>query len=331
VTKAAVLVTVLETTPRVLGERRLRTLRDLAAHAAAPATAHEACMTAAQALAGNAADLPFALLYLHDATGTEARVAGTVGLEAGTPLTPPLVDLMVDAGATAPWPLERVARTGRAAVVTGLDTRDAPPLGPDATPSPHTALVVPIRLAGQDGLSGLLVAGINPQRALDDAYRGFIDLVAQQIARAVATARTSEDARQRVRERTALLRLTEEGRAQAEAAVQVRNEVLTVAAHDLRAPLANVVGRMQRVQQRLARGHAVDPVWIAAQAQSVVDTVQRMLVTIADLSDVVQVRLGGTLDLDRQPVDLSALTQAVAGEAEAEAFRGRCAKGRAGW
>ncbi len=190
---------------------------------------------------------------------------------------------------------------------------------------------MPIRLAGQDGLSGLLVAGINPQRALDDAYRGFIDLVAQQIARAVATARTSEDARQRVRERTALLRLTEEGRAQAEAAVQVRNEVLTVAAHDLRAPLANVVGRMQRVQQRLARGHAVDPVWIAAQAQSVVDTVQRMLVTIADLSDVVQVRLGGTLDLDRQPVDLSALTQAVAGEAEAEAFRGRCAKGRAGW
>ena len=53
---------------------------------------------------------------------------------------------------------------------------------------------MPIRLAGQDGLSGLLVAGINPQRALDDAYRGFIDLVAQQIARAVATggARGSE-------------------------------------------------------------------------------------------------------------------------------------------
>ncbi len=84
-----ILVTVLETTPRVLGERRLRTLHDLAARSGAATTVREACVSAARALADNPADIPFALLYLLDATGGAARLAATVALEPGTAATPP--------------------------------------------------------------------------------------------------------------------------------------------------------------------------------------------------------------------------------------------------
>jgi len=310
-----ILVTVLETTRRVLGERRLRTLRDLAAAAGTATTAWEACATAARALAGNAADIPFALLYLLDATGTEARLAGTAGLKPGTPTSPSVIALAPETSAASPWPLARALRTGPAAVAPGLDARRALPGGQGDTPGPHTALVVPVTPAGQDRPAGLLVAGVNPQRALDDDYRGFFDLVAQQIARSLADAQTVEEMAEA---RATLLRQAEEGRAQAEAAVRLRDEVLSVTAHDLRSPLTILVGRAQLVQQRLAGPRALDPAWISAQVQSVVDTARRMLDTISDLSDVVQVRLGGALDLDREPVDLSALLRAVAVEAEAD-------------
>ena len=42
-------------------------------------------------------------------------------------------------------------------------------------PEPTTsAIVLPVAKPGQNaGAAGVLVAGINPRRALDDAYRGF--------------------------------------------------------------------------------------------------------------------------------------------------------------
>src|SRR5436190_312227 len=74
-----------ETTRRVLEERRLKTLRDLGAAAAEAKTAEEACAIATAVLGGNPYDLPFALLYLLDADGRQAQLAGAAGLCAGSP------------------------------------------------------------------------------------------------------------------------------------------------------------------------------------------------------------------------------------------------------
>ena len=63
------LAIVAETSDRVQGERRLRTLRDLASVAPHAETAEQACDNAARALALNPADVPFALLYLLDPEG----------------------------------------------------------------------------------------------------------------------------------------------------------------------------------------------------------------------------------------------------------------------
>ncbi|HEX3529429.1 MAG TPA: hypothetical protein VH988_20415 [Thermoanaerobaculia bacterium] len=80
-TVGGVLVTVTETTERILGARRLGTLQALAARTQEAATVEAACEAAAAVLAENPADLPFALLYLLSPGGTGAKLAGAAGLD----------------------------------------------------------------------------------------------------------------------------------------------------------------------------------------------------------------------------------------------------------
>ena len=72
-----VLATVHEITEKV--DRRAPgrdALRDLGARAGEAKTAEEACAIAAATLAAHGKDVPFALLYLIDAEGKQARLAG---------------------------------------------------------------------------------------------------------------------------------------------------------------------------------------------------------------------------------------------------------------
>jgi GAF domain-containing protein len=57
--------------------------------------------------------------------------------------------------------------------------------------------VVPIRSNIPLELAGFLVAGISAHLKLDELYRSFLDLVATQIATAIANARAYEEERKR--------------------------------------------------------------------------------------------------------------------------------------
>ncbi|HEV8189844.1 MAG TPA: hypothetical protein VGP83_18965, partial [Pyrinomonadaceae bacterium] len=63
-----------ETTGRVVGERRLQTLRDLGRTVIEGRSAEEACDVAVKTLAENPYDVPFALVYLLDDDATHARL-----------------------------------------------------------------------------------------------------------------------------------------------------------------------------------------------------------------------------------------------------------------
>jgi hypothetical protein len=65
---------VTETTERVLGERRLRALRGLAAVAVDARDAEHACRIFVDVLAGHTNEVPFALVYLLDSEGQHARL-----------------------------------------------------------------------------------------------------------------------------------------------------------------------------------------------------------------------------------------------------------------
>src|SRR5947209_5900666 len=75
-----VFVTVIETTDRVIGERRLQTLRELAAQTSEARSTESAVTRAIATLTNNALDVPFALVYLLDASQEVAVLQGSAGI-----------------------------------------------------------------------------------------------------------------------------------------------------------------------------------------------------------------------------------------------------------
>ncbi|MCA1995036.1 MAG: PAS domain-containing protein, partial [Coleofasciculus sp. S288] len=170
--------------------RRLKALRDLALQTSGAKTELEACRIAADILSAHPGDVSFALLYLLDRTQTEqAQLLETVGCEPGTLASP----LRVDTASPGIWPFDTVLKTGQAVVATDLSHRMSCPSPVSWSEPPHTALVLPITPSGQSQPAGFLVAGISSQLVLDDEYRTFLELVAGQIATAVAKARAEEE------------------------------------------------------------------------------------------------------------------------------------------
>ncbi len=192
------LCVVTEETERTLGERRLRTLRELAARTTGEAkSVGEACQTAAHTLAENPHDLPFVLIYLLDADARSAQLAATAGLPDASPAAPERIDLVDSDGHPPAWPLRTVLDSGQAEIVTELEKRFGPLPGGAWPDAPRQAVVLPIAKPGQTRLAGFLVAGVSPRLVLNDAYRGFFDLLAGQVGTAVTNARAYEEERQR--------------------------------------------------------------------------------------------------------------------------------------
>ena len=111
---------VIETTEKVIGERRLRTLRDLAARTKGAATEDETYAAAAATLAENPQDVPFALLYQVDDQGTVAHRKAAIGIEPGEATAPERVTL---GAAGDRWLMQSVAGSGQSALLTDLRAR----------------------------------------------------------------------------------------------------------------------------------------------------------------------------------------------------------------
>jgi PAS domain S-box-containing protein len=185
-----------EETQRVIGQRRLKALQELAARTTTEVNSEEqACESVTRLLTEHALDVPFALIYLLEENGRAARLAGATGIAPGSPAAPVRVELD---GATEPtWSLRAVMESGRAVVESDLDRRFGALPGA-AWPEPtQTAVVLPISTAAQGALAGLLVAGVSPRRELDDPYRAFFDLLASHIGAAIIRGRASDEARRR--------------------------------------------------------------------------------------------------------------------------------------
>jgi PAS domain S-box-containing protein len=185
---AGVFVAVMETTRRVLGERRQRTLRELATQVALRRGDDATFELVRQTLAANAFDLPLTALYLA-APGGDAEQVFCTGLHDGCAGVKRRTGWRRDApvdGAGAAHPLVRLAKGcgpqlyDADELLGQLDTCGAWP----ERPRQVSALPLP---AGADGAPrGFLLVALNPRAALDDEYRQFIDTVAGLVASAVA-------------------------------------------------------------------------------------------------------------------------------------------------
>lgn len=284
---------VTEVTDRVLTERRLQALRDLAARTGQGKSAEEACAVAAETLSQHGADLPFVLLYLLNAEGKRAQLAGRAGLEAGTAASPTVVHLNGTQGPGA-WPVARVAKSGRPELIPDLEGKFGPlRCGPWPEP-PAAALVLPIQQPGATSRAGVLIAGVSPRRALDDGYRGFYDLVASQIATAIADARAYEEERRRAE---ALAELD-----------RAKTTFFSNVSHEFRTPLTLMLGPVEDILAKPESGVLPENRELLSVVHRNCLRLLKLVNTLLDFSRIEADRMQASYE----PTDLAALTSELA-------------------
>ena len=220
------LVCAIETTAAVLSTRRERALRVLAEGLSEARTEEELRAALVTTLSGASRDVPFALLYLLDAEGQTARLSAAVGLEAGAPGCLREIDLVANEGGCAA--LREVVRTRRRIVVASAVL----PLSPMVAlaGAPRAAALLPVTGRAETCPFGVLVVGLSATLAFDDAYDGFVRLVAAEIARALTGVRSREEAQRRLEVQAKLDREAADSR--------LKDVFLGLASHELRTPLS---------------------------------------------------------------------------------------------
>ena len=188
------LCVVTEETDRLIGERRVGTLRDVASALAGAIAENEVFGALHEQLSRNQKDLPFTLTYLFDEDGA-ARLVSSSGIAPQHPLAPP----HLDPGAEFPWPARQILLHPATRLLQDLAAqRKAAPLpAGDWNKPARQVAVVPIKRPGQEQPAGFFVVGANPYRRYDTAYSGFVDLLAGQIAAGLGNARAYEAERRR--------------------------------------------------------------------------------------------------------------------------------------
>ncbi len=284
-----VLATVHEITEKVVGERRVIALRDLGARATSAKTAAEACTVAASILTAYAKDVPFTLLYLMDADGRRARLAGTAGVRAGEALSPAVVDL--DNAGAAGWPLAEAKRSETLQVVAHLGARfPRVPPGPWSDP-PDTAVIVPIPSNKAHEFAGFLVAGVSARLKFDDSYRGFFELTTAQIATAIANARAYEEEKRRAE---ALAELD-----------RAKTTFFSNVSHEFRTPLTLLLGP---VEDALAGATDADQRERLEVVHRNALRLQKLVNTLLDFSRIE----AGRIQASYEPTDLATFTADLA-------------------
>jgi signal transduction histidine kinase len=256
-----------EVTQQVLGERRTRLLRDLALKSGETRTVDATCRQIAETMAAHSLDVPFARLFLRERDG-------------GFGATP----------AAAAWPLARAA-AGTTVLVEDVDRRMALTGGPwnDVV---RTALAMAIPSAERGVSLGVLVAGVSPNRALDEAYTSFYDLLVGQVSIAVRNARAYEDERRRAE---ALAELD-----------RAKTAFFSNVSHELRTPLTLMLGPLEDL---LASGKVSD------EARSEIELVHRnagrLLRLVNTLLDFSRIE-AGRIEASFEPTELGAQTTDLA-------------------
>jgi signal transduction histidine kinase/DNA-binding response OmpR family regulator len=288
---AGVFTIAVETTAKVLYQRRMRVVQNLGTVSSTGADGTgETCRAVLQVLATARETMPFAVAFLREGD-TAPRLVADYGLAPRDTL-PDSGDRSaggrsLDAAAL----IQRVLNTGRAEEVDGL--RQAFPgallPGPLGPLTPDAAVVLPLTVSGRPDPIGVLAIGVNPYRPLNDEYRAFFALVGRQVR--VALGDTVAYQVERLR-----------GQVLADLD-HAKTEFFQNVSHELRTPLTVLLTPLQNLLATAGDRPATEQ----QDLQAAVRAAQRLTTMVDALLDFTGAE-ARTLRPDLQPTDLAETT-----------------------
>ncbi|MEP6886265.1 MAG: ATP-binding protein [Gammaproteobacteria bacterium] len=282
---SGMLCVVTEVTDRVIGERRLRVLRDLAARTMGVESVDESCERLCEVLGRYPLDTPLCALYLQETQDRFRCHARTAGIpEDMLPATLTGVD--------PTWPVEQMLQADAAQEVADLPRRGISiPAGPwpDLV---QRAVLLPLKGSGSDDRVGFLIAGISPRRPFDASYASFLELVARQVATAIADSQAYE---------------TQRRRAEALAAIdRAKTTFFSNVSHEFRTPLTLMLGPVEELI-----GDARLPKDVRDRMTLVQRNSLRLQKLVNSLLDFARIE-AGRIQASFEPTDAAALTRDLA-------------------
>lgn len=273
-------------TDRIIGERQLRTLKDLGKAYITSKSNNEIYDTTINVLKDNAADFPFAMIYDADEDNEVFTLAGLTEI-VDTDIAP----ISFEKSKHKPWFL----KNGASAHYHIEALKHIPANLPKGNwpISPFQAIALPITKSGQANLYGLLVVAINPYRLLDEKYTSFFQLVTDQIASGIANIRVYEEEQKRL----ALLMEIDKS----------KTVFFNNVSHEFRTPLTLMLGPLEE----MLHNSGSLPEQMKDNIASTYRNSQRLLKLVNSLLEFSRIE-AGRVQACYQPVDLCALTTDLA-------------------
>jgi len=273
-----------ETTEKMLSGRRTKVLRDLGAGVGKAKNISEIGSISKSLYDTYELDIPFLLFYKKN--GEVCELISSAGVEEDSAVAPKIINSDLDI-----YPLAELS-SAHHFIVDSLDEKFGQFNAGPYENSPGSAIMLPIRISGQSGLFGFVVAAVSACRALDDDYLNFYGQLAATFNTAVSNVYAYEQ---------------EQKRAEALAEIdRSKTAFFSNVSHEFRTPLTLMLGPLEELlsAENLSgneRGH------IEASHRNAL----RLLKLVNNLLDYSRVEAGRVRAVYR-PLDLSELTEDLA-------------------
>lgn len=277
-----VLVTVTETSERVLGERRLKTLRNLGDRTYECKSTTDTLACVVEVLDNNKHDIPFSLLYSFDKSGNKYILKGCTGIKSD--MASISIENTIELATKKPlivFPLSEIISE-----IQFNDERPWPEI-------PEYCCACFLSRPDQADAFGLLILGLSPRLRYNNHYQNFFKLLNDQIIIALSNANAFEEERKRVEA------LAEIDRA--------KTAFFSNISHEFRTPLTLMLGPLEELLNNPLNLEKKQVENVEAAHRNSIRLL-RLVNTLLDFSKIESGRLEATFHL----VNLKVFTEEIA-------------------
>ena len=284
-----IMCTAIETTQKVMGERRLNALREIGNKAGSKSTMHAVFFETFETLKKLNHDVPFAIIKMVSKDGTTAEVSGFVGIE-------PPQNSIISSNEAAHATLKKVFETGLPEFVEQLPSDILQVKNNNDLDQVKSAYILPIKFSAGTTVAGFLIIGLSPNLPFDEPYKSFLELLALQISAALSSAKLQAEARERENALTELDKL--------------KTTFFSNVSHEFRTPLTLLLGPLEDALEK-SNGPVVNIDKITFG--SIYRNALRLLKLVNSLLDFSRMEAGKVV-ANFEPTNIAKLTKELASQ-----------------